>query len=470
MNRLGAFVLLPLYTHYLSAAEFGTLEVFYAISSVVSGVLSVGIAHATLRFYFECTNDSERQALVCTNLIASTLISLVGVSILWLFGPRLLLWALGPDAPPLALAAVLATLVLELSSQVALSYLRAREMSTFFIVLSFGKLVVQCVANALLLSRYDLGVVGVLSGNLLAVAVGWLVLCVYTLRQCGLHFHMDKFMPVLRYSLPFLYVTIIATVSSNLDRFGISKLVSMEALGIYALALKFSKLVSDLIGEPFSRAYGAFRFTIMKSPDAAEVQARIFRYVAAMVTVIGLGIVLFTFDVLRLMSAPQFWGAAQLMPLLAVAAALQVLNYIVQTGILYNKSTHELVHVTLVRALVAIVVGLPLIWWRGVEGACLATVLDAALGVYVTHRISQRYFPVRYERRPLLVLALLAVVFWALSLAVPDVSPWLQFATRVVLWIGFVAAVLASPVVSIAERGWLRQRWFKLVGTAGVPE
>ena len=88
MNRLGAFVLLPLYTHYLSAAEYGTLEVFYAISSVVSGILSVGIAHATLRFYFECTNDSERQALVCTNLIASTLISLVGVSILWLFGPN----------------------------------------------------------------------------------------------------------------------------------------------------------------------------------------------------------------------------------------------------------------------------------------------------------------------------------------------------------------------------------------------
>ena len=462
MNRLGAFLLLPLYTRYLSTAQYGTLEVFYAISTVVSGILSVGIAHATLRFYFEYSDDADRQTLVSTNLIASALITLVGVAVVWAFGDPLLNWILGQTAPTWALPVVLATLVLELSSQVALAFLRAREMSVFFICLSFGKLIVQCTTNALLLSQWDAGIVGVLSGNLLAVALGWLVLTGYTLRHCGIRFQMSKLMPVLRYSLPFLYITIISAVSSNLDRFGISKLASMEALGIYALALKFSKLVSDLIGEPFNRAYGAFRFTIMKRPDAAVTQARILRYVAITVSWIGLGIAYFTSDALRLMAAPQYWDAAKLMPLLTVAAGLQVLNYIVQTGILYNKSTHQLVHITVMRLVVGLVIGLPLIWWLGATGACLLAFIDSVLSIYLTHRISQRYFPVQYEHGRLLALSGLLVLFYLVSLVLPGAPLWAELGAKCALWALFLVVVLLSMVVDTEERSWLHGRWTRL--------
>ena len=74
VNRAGAFLLLPLYTSRLSTGEYGTLELYYVIASVVSGLLSVGIAHATLRFYFDYPEQRERNTLVTTNLIASLLI------------------------------------------------------------------------------------------------------------------------------------------------------------------------------------------------------------------------------------------------------------------------------------------------------------------------------------------------------------------------------------------------------------
>ena len=48
VNRLGAFLLLPLYTHYLTVSEYGALELFYAIMGVIFGVLSIGIAHAVI--------------------------------------------------------------------------------------------------------------------------------------------------------------------------------------------------------------------------------------------------------------------------------------------------------------------------------------------------------------------------------------------------------------------------------------
>ena len=51
LNRVGAFLLLPVYTNFLSTAEYGALELFYAVAIVISGVLSAGLSHATLRLF-----------------------------------------------------------------------------------------------------------------------------------------------------------------------------------------------------------------------------------------------------------------------------------------------------------------------------------------------------------------------------------------------------------------------------------
>ena len=464
LNWLGAFLLLPLYTRLLSTAQYGTLETFYAISSVVSGILSVGIAHATLRFYFDYKEQADRDALVSTNFLAALAISMTGAALVAAVGDGAVQWVLGGNVPSLALPIILATLVLELSSQVCLAYLRARELSIFFISLSFAKLVLQCIANTVLLLKFDAGVEGVLAGNFLAMAFGWLVLTGYTLYRCGLHFQASKLGPVLRYSLPFLYVTVVTVVAANIDRFIINKLLSLEALGVFALALKFSKLISGLIGEPFNRAYGAFRFTMMGRPDAALVQARIVRCVLALLCFVGLVLTYFTGDVLHLMSNPQYWPAADLMPLLVLAAIVQLLNYPAQTGILFNKSTGELFKISVLQATFAVAIGFPLMWKFGLQGACLAAFLSAVLGVILTHRISQRYFPVAYEYRRLGAMAAIAIGFYGLSLPLASL-PWnVAVPSKCALLGLFVWALLRSPAFDTDERTWIKQAGASIFG------
>src|SRR6185295_4790922 len=173
---------------------------------------------------------------------------------------------------------------------------RAVERSMLFIVVSFVKLVVQVIANSVALMHFNAGVEGVMAGNFLTVALGFAVLSWVTLRECGLRFEWAKLMPVLRYSVPLLWTTLVGIIGGTADRFLLQSLVSLAALGIYALALKLSKLVSDLVGEPINRAYGAFRFTIMERDDAGLIQAHLVRYLAVVLSAIGLAIVLFAGD------------------------------------------------------------------------------------------------------------------------------------------------------------------------------
>jgi O-antigen/teichoic acid export membrane protein len=471
LNRLGAFLLLPLYTRYLTPGEYGTLELFYALSALISTVLAVGLSHATLRFYFDYEDDADRRSVVSTNFLAAVAISIVGALIVGLAGDRIAGWVLGAPPPAWAMPAMLATIVFELSSQICLAYLRAREKSLFFITLALVKLVVQCAANTLLLMHYDAGVAGVLSGNLLAVVVGWLVAAGYTLRHCGLRFEWAKLLPVLHYTLPFVGATLLAVLGANLDRFLVTHLLSLEALGIYALAMKFSKLISDLIGEPFNRAYGAFRYTIMDRADAAATQARITRYVAALLAAVALAVALLTGDVLRLMATPQFWPAGGLMPMLAAAAALQTLVYPLQSGIFFSKNTQHMFTLTVQQFVLGIVVGVPLIWAFGLQGLCATQLVLAAINLAATHYYSQRYFPVQYELRRLAWLAVLWVAFWAASLplALWALPAWAGILLKLALVAGFALALLASPVLAAPERAQLLARGRLLLGGAQRP-
>lgn len=456
LNRATAFLLLPIYTNYLSVTEYGTLELFYIIGTVISGLLSVGIAHATLRFYYEYDNDLDRNCVVTTNLIVSLIITFAGALITSVWSESLALHILGDSGYRNGILLILATLVLELSSQVCLAYLRAKEYSGFFVLIMFLKLIVQLMVNIYLVVFGGMGIIGVLTGNLLAVTFGWAILVTFVLYQCGYRFDWIKAIPVLKYSFPFLLSTMMGLVSANVDRLLINSLLSLQALGIYALGLKFSSLLDNLIGEPFNRSYGAFRFSIMNNDDAAVVQARIVRYLLLGLSALGLGIVYFTYDLLVIMSKPDYWPAADILPLLMVGSLLQVVTYPMQTGIFYEKKTRYIFYISLLSAVTSSVTNFLLIQWLGLIGACVALVITGAVVLIVTNRISQRYFPVRYEYRRLFIILMVTILFFLLSWPFTHQPLYWSIPLKLGLYIAFLIALIYSGSLDQKEIIWLQ--------------
>jgi O-antigen/teichoic acid export membrane protein len=478
LDRIGAFLLLPVYTRHLSVAEYGALEMMYVVSAVVMGILSVGIAHATLRFYFEYDDERERNAVVSTNLYASTGIALAGVALVAPWVSELAEVVFRDAAYARGIAIVLATLVLELSSQVCLAYLRAKEYSLFFVGLSLAKLVVQVAINTYLIVYRHTGVEGALIGNLAAVAMGWLVLAVFTTARCGMRFDYTKIAQILAYSFPFLLSTLVGIVSANVDRVLLNELLSLEAIGIYALALKFAQLLQALISEPFSRAYGAFRFSIMNDPQAGAIQARIVRYLAIVAGLVALAIALFTREVLVLMSDPAFLPAVEVLPILLVAQMFAIFSYPAQTGILVRKETRYVFYVGLATAALSVAANLGLIRGFGVMGAGVAKAIVAACALALNLAISQRLHAVGYEYARIgIVLVSCAVLF---GVAVPLNSQPLSAALlgKATLYLLFCGVLFFSPALDRAERAWilggatslLRRRSRKPAGAARKDE
>jgi O-antigen/teichoic acid export membrane protein len=455
LNRVGAFLLLPIYTNFLSTGEYGVLELLYAVASVISGLLSVGLSHATLRFFFDYDDDNDRRTLISTNLLAALALGGIGAGTIafWHSSIARLLFS-GVDYS-YAVLLVLITLVFQISTEICHAYLRARERPLFFVGTSATQLVLQVSANSLLVVVFHAGVEGVLLGNLCAVVAVWIILFFHTTRECGFAFRLDMLLPVLRYSAPFLLTTIVGVVASNVDRFLINGMLTLQALGIYALAVKFANLLGELIGQPFGRAYGAFRFSIMNNPEAAAIQARLVRYLVASASAAGLAILFFAKDLLIVMSDREFWPAADILPMLIVAAILNLVIYPVQSGILFRKRSDEIFYLGVANALVRVIGGFALISWFGLYGACAAVLFATAVNLILTHLVAQRLFPVHYEYGRLASILGLAALCYLAALLLADL-PWsLAMPAKTMLLLGFVVTMLWSSIFDKEETAYV---------------
>ena len=456
LNRIGVFLLLPVYTSYLTLAEYGTLELFYATSAVAAGILSVGLAHATLRFYFEYDNETDRNLVVSTNLVLGTAMGAAGALAIVVFREQLSQLVFGSPIAATGLAIMAATMVLEMSTQICLGYVRAREASTMFLGVVLSRLVVQVAVNTYMIIGLGAGVLGVLAGNCLSVGFGLLIAGSYTVRRCGLRVDLAKAGPIMRYSLPFVASTLVGLVASNVDRLFIRKMLSFEALGLFALALKFSRLPEQLIGEPFSRAYGAFRFSVMHQENAAPIQARVVRLLLAATLFAALGIQFFAIDVLRWMSDASFLDATVYLPPLLLAAVIRVITYPLQTGILVQRETRHLFRINLLESTLYIVSSIVLIRTMGILGVCLAMVLTSLVTMLATDRVAQRYFPVRYEWERIARVVLIALGAMLAGWPLVTVDSVAAVVGKAAVLVVFCIALLSSAAFDDAERSLVR--------------
>lgn len=457
LNRVGAFLLLPLYTHYLSTSQYGSLEIFYAVMSVIAGILSVGIAHATLRFYYEYDDENIRKSVVSTNYIITFFITTIGCITVYLFKDDLSGFIFSSDEYNNGISIILVTIVFELLSQVCLAFLRAKEKSLLFILIIFIKLIIQVGANSYLIIVYDAGVTGVLFGNLLAVTFGLVALSWYTLKECGLTYNNDIAKSVLKYSYPFLFTTLVGLVSVNVDKFLINHYLSLATLGIYALAFKFSSLMEQLIGEPFNRSYGAFRFSIMKNDDAAHIQSNIVNYLVAIGVTTALILSMLISEVLQFLSGEEYWEAALYVPILAIGSVFKLLSYPSQTGILYSKNTKHIFHVSMSTTIVMVALSFLLLKLYGVIGICIAYVITMMFETILTSLISNKYFKVKYSYDKFVIIVLLSVLAYFISTTVLTENIYETIFIKISIIVGYIVALYYSSFFNVNEKEMIKK-------------
>lgn len=431
--RAGAFILLPLYTRYLTVSEYGILELLNATSQIVTSLVGIGLAHATLRFYFEYDEASDRKAVISTAMLSSLVITGASIFLLSFLSGVISRTLFDSEAYILALNITLTIIVFEMGRQIGLAYMRAKEYSVYYVVLCFAQFVIQVACNIYTVAFLKLGVNGVLIGNMLSVLIGMLVCLFLIVKECGIRYHFSKFKDMFNYSYPFLFNGLLSAILSNADRFILKVFLSMDAVGIYGLTLKFAALLNDVIVEPFQKSFGAFRFSIMKNDNVNTIQSRTLGYLIFIVSWAGLGLSLMISDIIHLLTTPEYYSASRYIPLAVLAYTIASTNYIFQTGVLYNKQTIKIFYTNIISGAVGLSLLCLLVNFMGLYGACLTLIVQQALSTSVINYFSQNISRVEYE-------------YWKVSAAIAT-SVIIYLLSLLTLNLNFMAAIAVKSVM-----------------------
>ena len=447
LNRVGAFLLLPLYTRHLAVAEYGVLEILYSTVAVISVVLAAGLSHTTLRFYFDFKEQADRHAVVTTNFVTIMAFGIIGALAVHIFREPLSVLLFDSVQYGQALDICLAIMVLDMSVEVGFAFLRAREKSVLYVWLSFARLLVQLCLSIYLVAGRDMGITGVLTANLVSVLLAWIVVAGYIIGQCGLTFRTNMVAAMLRYSLPMAGGAVLGAVSFNADRFLLKELISLEAVGLYALATKFAMLLTFLVSEPFYRAYGPFRFSILHKPNAAQLQVTVLHYIVVGACTVGLGIALFMPEVLFRMTPYAYHSAYLYTPILLAAAVVTTASYCFETGILAKKKTKYLLYIAFANLLTKVMLNLALIPVLGIFGAAIAYCATSVLQAYLVNRYSQRLLPVAYQYGAMWRVGVIATLTYVASIRID----YRHLDSSIPLKLGLVIAYLAALYLADKE-------------------
>lgn len=454
------FLLIPVYTRFLTPADYGVVSLAEITAVIVGLFCGLGLDAAMRRLFFEHVDDrADLRRYVSTVLRVGGLVTLLVAAVALLFGPALVA-ALGPRFsipfyPFVGVAIATAALSQLIDYALGLYQLegRVREYSRFAV--GYFVLTAACVIFLVVAERR--GALGMLAGRLAATAAA-VVAAAWLSRDWLLGGWNRAFVvPTIKLALPLVPHTFMALGLIAADRFILQRYRSLDEVGLYSLAYTVA-MVMSLVTTSISQAWTPMYFDLARGDDESrralgKLTSNIIMLlvgIAILIALAGNRGVIWLFDA-------RYHAAGRVVPWIVGGYVFHAMFALFQLAALQGKKPGVIAVVSAVAFAVNTVLNLWLIPQLGMYGAAYATLAAYVIEAAFMYWYAQRIFSLRYSWASIIgalfafgVALAASQVHWP-----PRLAPLADLATLVVCC-GLLWIVGGRRVVAFAVQYWER--------------
>jgi O-antigen/teichoic acid export membrane protein len=461
VGRFLNYLLVPLYTYYFTAADYGIVSEFYAYAGFFSVVLLFGFE--TGYFRFRNTEQPEGDITYSTALWFIILLNFSFYTLIRGFEIPLAK-TLGYADHSEYLRWFSLILILDAIGAIPFARLRAENralrfvtvklseifitigLSLFFIVYA-PKLALQNHLGLAWIYDPNIGVGYIFIANLIASSSKFILLAPQ-LKGLNWGFSWPLLKRLLRYCLPMGVIGFAGIINEMLDRVLLKHLLpydpvtNLKLLGIYSACYKLSILMSLFI-QAFRYAAEPFFFNYAKQSDARLIYAQVLKFFVIFCVFIFLLVTLYL-DFFQYFIGKEFRVGLTVVPILLLANLC--LGIYVNLSIWYKLTDRTLIGamISLAGALLTLLLNYAWIPRYGYLGSAWATLVCYAMMAAVSYALGQRYYPVPYSLKRILGYISLGLGLYALNQILIDnanVSSTVILATELIILYGLIVAL-----------------------------
>ena len=445
VGRFLNYLLVPLYTHVISAANggYGIVTNLYGYVALLLVILVFGMETTFFRF---ANNENERPNEVFSN--AMLIISmLVGIFLAIIFGgiEPISQW-LGYSEHPEYIQIMASIVALDALQAIPFSFLRFQKRAIKFASLKLLFIILNISLNLLyfvVLGHTDVFYIFML--NLVCTSIITFFF-LPELVKMKWQINMQLLRRMLSYSWPILILGIAGILNQTADKM-IFPLIypnheeGVVELGVYGACVKVAMIMA-MITQAFRYAYEPFVFAQSRDKDKNETYAIGMKYFLIF-TLLAFLCVMAYLPMLKYLVGEDYWAGLRVIPIVMAAEIMM--------GIYFNLSFwYKLIDKTIYGAwfsiagcLVLFAVNIIFIpkysymacAWGGFAGYGTAMTLSYIVG--------QRKNPINYPLKSMAIYVGITLLFFSIMQALPDSwSPILRMAINTVLVIAFIGHII----------------------------
>ncbi|MEY4767893.1 MAG: hypothetical protein RL637_532, partial [Pseudomonadota bacterium] len=439
VGRFLNYLLVPLYTYYFTAAEYGVVSEFYAYAGFFSVVLLFGCETGYFRFR---QNNTEIVDKHYSTILWFIIVINSGFYALINYFQQTIAELLNYPDHPQYIRWFSLILAIDAISSIPLARLRAENRPFRFALVKLSEILITIIlslffivycrsahSNALIDVNqiYDpkIGVGYIFIANLIASA-SKLLLLIPQFKGLIDGFNRQLLKTVLKYSLPMVIIGFAGIINEMLDRVLLKQLLpysnttNLKLLGIYSACYKLSILMSLFI-QAFRYAAEPFFFSYAKQQDAKFIYAKVLKFFVIFCVFIFLMVSLYL-DFFQYFIGKEFRVGLSVVPILLLANL--VLGIYINLSIWYKLTDKTFIGamVSLIGAGLTIILNYLWIPIYGYQGSAWATLICYGLMAIISYLLGQRYYPVAYPLKRILSYILLGISLYAIQYYVSNLS------------------------------------------------
>jgi O-antigen/teichoic acid export membrane protein len=401
LPRFIAVLLLPVFTAYLTPAEYGILAMLGVLSMIVQPIFALGITAAMGPSYFETEGPERRAQTVWTAAGILAVSALLLIVAGWFLPQRLGRFVLLPAEHADLVELTLIGCALTILATPFMQWLQFEEQSRIFVGITVTSAAMVSLTSVVLVAWFHWGAKGLVAAQLVGGGFSLAAFVGLALKRTRPQFNRLIGGQLLGLGVRMVPSIGLLFVLMHANKHLLKWLAGLEQLGIYSVGFNLGTASSVVVSAISTSWYPFFMSFMQKREEAEALFGRIFTYYVFGVGYLTLLFFIFAKPVVIGLTQPRYWEAHSVIGLISLAYFFMGAFNLFLPGMYFAREVSMVTGIQTVAALVSIPLNYFLIVHFDILGAALGVaaghlVMAALAHAWNCHRAAS-YPNVRYE-------------------------------------------------------------------------
>lgn len=419
------FLLIPMYTFYLTQIEFGYIDLIQVSINLLIPVVSLSIYEAVLRYVM----DNRNKSIIFTNGFFVTIISTVLILLITI------ILQIFVKIPYILLVTII--LILHLFQMLFSQFIRGIGYVKVFALNGIIFAFTTAIMNVILIAYFKLGITGYLWSIVLGLisSLMYMNLKVNIMGYIRLKY-INKIVikGLLIYSVPLMPNSIIWWIINASSRYFILIFVGASYNGLFAVASKIPSVLS-IFNSIFFKAWQLSAIEEYNTLDKDSFYSDVFYYYQQFLFIVMGFIFLFLKPIFEIAIGDSFFTAWKYVPFLLVAVLFSSFSSFLGTNYIASKETAGVFKSSLIGGIINIIFNLITIPIMGVFGAGLASMISFITMTVIRMYDTKKYVDINYKYKNFLLNIFLLSINVSIMFLKVDVRKEMLFHLVILLFI-----------------------------------